>query len=200
MTALPHIDNSGRGLDDGECAHCGASGSLDGWECPVRLREALDKERREHLSALIDPRALDRAEPMPPENPRCTRCNGHTAWRCASGTWGLGTLSCESCGKTLRRLIRKPDGSVHMLPKGTETHTMRLGRELRASQAARFEAEREALAYRRRVEAGMTVLSDPRVTKSPSPHPLYADGLTAGAEVLASVAIEALRTGEVPDA
>ena len=35
---LPHVDGSGRGLDDGECIHCGTAGSLDGWECPVRLR------------------------------------------------------------------------------------------------------------------------------------------------------------------
>lgn len=48
---LPHVDGSGRGLDDGECIHCGTAGSLDGWECPVRLREALDAD---HLDSLRD--------------------------------------------------------------------------------------------------------------------------------------------------
>ncbi len=40
--SLPHVDGSGRGMDDGECMHCGVSGSLTGAECPVRLRAALD--------------------------------------------------------------------------------------------------------------------------------------------------------------
>jgi hypothetical protein len=40
---LGHVDGSGRGLDDGECIHCETSGNLEGWECPVRLRERLDQ-------------------------------------------------------------------------------------------------------------------------------------------------------------
>jgi len=42
---FPHVDGSGRGLDDGECIHCGTSGSLADWECPVRLRTAFDRTR-----------------------------------------------------------------------------------------------------------------------------------------------------------
>jgi hypothetical protein len=40
---LGHVDGSGRGLDDGECVYCGSAGSLEDWECPVRLRERLDQ-------------------------------------------------------------------------------------------------------------------------------------------------------------
>lgn len=40
---LGHVDGSGRGLDDGECIFCGDSGSLEGWECPERLRQRLDE-------------------------------------------------------------------------------------------------------------------------------------------------------------
>lgn len=39
---LPCVDGSGRGLDDGECVHCGDSGNIDNRECAARLREALD--------------------------------------------------------------------------------------------------------------------------------------------------------------
>lgn len=42
---FPHVDDSGRGLDDGDCTFCGASGSLEGWECPVRLREEVERLR-----------------------------------------------------------------------------------------------------------------------------------------------------------
>ena len=42
----PHIDGSGRGMDDGDCIHCGVSGSLDGAECPVRLRKLIRRMER----------------------------------------------------------------------------------------------------------------------------------------------------------
>ena len=43
---LPHVDGSGRGLDDGDCIHCGSSGSLEREECPARLRARVDELER----------------------------------------------------------------------------------------------------------------------------------------------------------
>jgi hypothetical protein len=46
MNRYPHVDGSRRGLADGDCIHCGASGSLEGEECPVRLRERVNELER----------------------------------------------------------------------------------------------------------------------------------------------------------
>lgn len=48
VSRLPHVDGSGRGLDDGECTYCGSSGTLASEECAVRLRAALDEELADH--------------------------------------------------------------------------------------------------------------------------------------------------------
>ena len=50
---LPCVDGSGRGLDDGECVHCGDSGNIDNRECAVRLRERLDALMA-RLDVLVD--------------------------------------------------------------------------------------------------------------------------------------------------
>lgn len=40
---ISHVDVNGKAvLSDGECAYCGQSGEIAGFECPARLRFELD--------------------------------------------------------------------------------------------------------------------------------------------------------------
>jgi hypothetical protein len=65
---LPHVDGSGRGLEDGDCIHCGDSGSLEGTECHVRLRAELDAAVRLLRGAAGWLRHI--AHPAPTDAPR----------------------------------------------------------------------------------------------------------------------------------
>jgi hypothetical protein len=178
MFAYPHIDISGRGLDDGECELCGMSGSLEDFECPARLREALDDAHKAHLRDIMPPRYVLRCRPMPAQNPKCARCDGPTAWQCGSDVWSMGVLSCEWCGAGAGLLIRQPDHEVYLLPPDTQTHNKRLARQARAERSARLTADKLIASMRAFAEG-----TEP-VKCTVSPGPLYDAGLAAATDLI----------------